>query len=83
MRKALINKDGEVVNVININNDSVWKHPKEHRLLTEEQSRGANIGDTWDGSHIVPKPQPEPSPPPRDLAAEIDALDARVKSLEK
>jgi hypothetical protein len=26
------------------------------------ESNSANIGDSWDGTNIIPKPEPEPEP---------------------
>ncbi len=56
MRAAVIDKKtGEVVNVIEYDPKAVWAPPKGHALLKNEH---ANIGDTWNGKKLVPKPQP-------------------------
>ena len=60
VRKALIRTtDGFVVNVIEIDDASVWPVPNGHRL---QASLVAGPGDTWNGTRFVPS---APPPPPR------------------
>ena len=84
MKRALIREeDGLVLNVIEIEKDSDWTPPEGHILLSKADSKRANPGDTWDGEQIIPQPKPDPAEEPRDLASEIDAIDFRLKKLEK
>lgn len=80
MRKAIIrNNDGFVVNVIEIKQNANWQPPDGCSLITAGKS---SPGDTWDGKQFV-TPEPVISEPIRDLAAEIDALNAKIGELEK
>ena len=81
MRKALVNEDGLILNVIEIEKKTDWLPPEGCSLLTEQQSVKANPGDSWDGSKIIPQVLPE-VPEPRNLEAEIDELKARLDGIE-
>jgi len=81
MRKALVNEDGLILNVIEIEKKTDWLPPDGCSLLTEKQSIPANPGDTWDGSKIIPQVHLEVSKP-RNLEAEIDELKTRLDDLE-
>ena len=58
MREALV-KDGLVINVIEIEEDSDWPIPDGHILI---DGTGASPGDTWDGEKFISPPEPEPKP---------------------
>ena len=81
MRKALVNEDGLILNVIEIEKKTDWLPPDGCSLLTEKQSIPANPGDTWDGSKIIPQVISE-VPESRNLEAEIDELKARLDGIE-
>ena len=82
MRKVLVNKDGLVVNAIEIEDGANWQPPKEHTLLTATKSKGIDIGDTWDGLKVTkpvavilpltPDPAIAVSSAAADVVAEID-----------
>jgi len=82
MRKALVNKAGLIVNVIEIEEETDWKPPKGWKLLSEEQSATANPGDSWDGKNIIPKESPESALVVRDIPVELDDIKERVNDLE-
>lgn len=82
MRRAVIDTNGLVINVIEIEKDANWQPPEGCTLLTVTQSVDAGIGDTWDGKKII-KVIPITPEPIRDLAKEIDALTVRIAVLEK
>ena len=46
MRFAVINENGVVVNVIELDNENEWGWASEHQGFTVVQSDTANIGDT-------------------------------------
>lgn len=80
MRKAVVRQsDGLVTNVIEIEQGTDWQPPQGCVLV---DAKDAGPGDTWDGMKFI-KPELPPPEPPRDLAAEIDELRARVEELEK
>ena len=81
MIKAVINQEGLVINRIEIEKTTDWLPPEGCSLLTEQQSSKANIGDTWDGSKIIPQVISE-VPKPRNLEAEIDGIKTRLNDLE-
>ena len=87
MRAVLI-KDGMVTTAVEIapNWDQpdagrdAWTPPKGVEVILSD---AAGTGWTWDGNiFAAPPPGPDaigdPLPPPRDLAAEIDALKATL-----
>jgi len=79
MRKAIIRQsDGRVVNVIEIEAKANWKPPDDCQLA---DAKDGSPGDTWDGTKFI-KPETIVPEPVRDLLAEIDTLEARIKRLE-
>lgn len=77
MRKVLVDKNGLVVNAIEIGEEANWTPPEGCSLLSLARSKQADIGDTWDGNKIVKAVIPEPLPP-RDLAKEVDEIKASL-----
>jgi hypothetical protein len=45
MRKVLVDKDGLVINAIEIEDGADWQPPEGHRLLSKQDSDLADIGD--------------------------------------
>ncbi len=79
MRKSLVSNTGEVVNIIEC--DENYKAPGGLSFGPDE----AEIGDTFADGILTPTPKPEPSPPPvqEDEANRIfnlikDKIDAKV-----
>jgi len=81
MIRAVINQEGLVINRVVVDKVTDWLPPDGCSLLTEQQSVKANIGDTWDGSKIIPQSISE-VPKPRNLEAEIDELKARLDDIQ-
>lgn len=67
-RKALINGEGIVVNIIEVGGGTHYSPPVGHTLL---DAIGASIGSRWTGngfSHPTPPPLPQPSRTEEDIA---------------
>ena len=81
MRYALIDRNGNVVNVISLELGSNWTLPVGHSVI---QNTDCQIGDTYDGVtftriNMIPDPIIDaPLPPSR-----LDLLEARITELEK
>jgi len=71
-RQALIEiTTGRVINVIELENTSIWRVPVGHMLI---ESDIAGPGDTWDGrDFIIPTP-----PPPDPDVVELRELGGKV-----
>lgn len=76
MRKALIDGQGLVLNVIEIEPDANWSPPEGCVLMD-----GGEIGDTWDGTKFV-KPELPISEPPTDWQAEWSKANTTTKKLD-
>lgn len=81
MRYALINKTGNVVNVIELATNSTWTPPDEYNVVQDD---ACQIGDTHDGIaftriNMMPEPIGETPRQPTKL----DELEARIIALEK
>lgn len=64
MRKVVVNKEGLIINAIEIEENANWKPPEDCLLLPEVASRTCDIGDTWNkATRRVLKPI---LPPPVD-----------------
>jgi len=92
MRRVLVDKDGLVINAIEIEEGSSWSPPEGHTLLTSVKSKGIDIGDTWDGIKVtkpvavilslIPDPAIAISSAAADVVTEIDkAFTARSSKL--
>jgi len=81
MRRAVVREiDNLVINVVEVEEGGNWK-PPDGCYLVDAVNEGSP-GDTWDGKKFIRLVLPV-SEPVRDLAAEIDALKARVEKLER
>ena len=82
MRKAIV-RDGLVINIIEIEEDSDWPIP-EGCILVDTKTSGSP-GDTWDGENFISPPPVIPTPPRSTHLATLVAIDtnsmrpARVK----
>lgn len=73
MKYAVINANGHVVNIIELDADAKWTPPDNH---TVAQSDTASIGWTYiNGNLIAP---PAPVTPPPTIVQQIVALEASV-----
>jgi hypothetical protein len=77
----VIDKDGTVVNVVVLDDESLWAPPEGCTLGPE----GGNMGDVWDGqSYTRPPPVPREKPPektPVEKLAAIGLTPADLKAL--
>lgn len=80
MRKAIVREsDGFVTNVIEIEDGANWPIPNGCYLV--DAVNNGSPGDTWDGKEFL-RSAIQAVKPPRDLAVEIDSLNARVDNIE-
>ena len=79
MRMALIDGQGLVLNVIEIEPDANWPAPVGCSLI---DAGAGSPGDTWDGEKFIKPIPPEPEPV-RDLEKEIDGLKARIDNIKE
>lgn len=83
MRRALIESStGKMVNVIEIEADSIWQPPEGCELLDEANSQQASPGDTWDGTNFIPAPEPIPEAPIRFITY-THGLPDRITHIEE
>ncbi len=83
MRKVVVDKDGKVVNAIEIEEGVEIPLPDGHSLLSETASKGADIGDSWNGASITkPVIIQEPTPPDLSIAITAAAMDV-VTEIDK
>jgi len=56
-KKALVNKDGNVVNCIVYDTEGNWTLPEGCILV--DATTGGGVGDIWDGEQLLPGTKPE------------------------
>lgn len=71
MRAALLDNNGNVVNVVMIDDDD--KPPDGHTFVATDE---ANVGDTWDGAKFIRVVDPNKRPP--RVFAKTDRLQAML-----
>lgn len=86
IRTALVNADGDVVNVIVIDPATDWEPPEGHRPYQLEPDSLVGPGWVLEGDTFTPPPAPDPVPAvvlptiidldvkSKDMQAQIDAL---------
>jgi hypothetical protein len=79
MRKAIVDMQGKVLNVIEIEPNANYSLLVGYRLIDAEKS--GSTGDFWDGQKFIPKIV-IPTIPPRDLESELDKVKADVVAIK-
>lgn len=79
MRKAIIDGQGLVQNVIEIEPEATFSLLEGYSLIDADNG---SPGDTWDGEEFEKPELPEPEPR-RNILAELDSHEKRIRKLEK
>lgn len=86
MRAVLIDSQGRVQNLIEIDPDGNFEPAEGYRVVVLDPNDAVNIGDIFDGGVWVPTPveppvEPEPETPGPTLEEQVAELRATVEML--